>query len=133
VSTGARPLAESDYAPAPGFFDELFEAPGTPRLPAAGLVAALARLGRERLRSAGERRDAIFVQQGITFDASGPDGPTRDRPFPLDLVPRVLPADEWRTIKRGLAQRVRALNYFVEDIYHGQESSARGSCPGSSC
>jgi hypothetical protein len=109
----------SDYAPAPGFFDELFDSPGRPRAPAAGLAATLGRLGRDRLRSAGERRDAIFLQQGITFDASGPDGgPSRDRPFPLDLIPRVLPAGEWRTIKRGLAQRVRALNLFVADVYH---------------
>lgn len=96
----------SAYSPAPGFFDELFDAPDRPRGPAAALTATLGRLGSERLRSAGERRDAIFVQQGITFDASGPDGgPIRDRPFPLDLIPRLLPAAEWRTIKRGLAQR----------------------------
>jgi uncharacterized circularly permuted ATP-grasp superfamily protein len=66
------------------------------------LTQTLGRLGRVRLRAAGERRDAIFVQQGITFDASGPEGPTRDRPFPLDLVPRILPADEWGVIERGL-------------------------------
>ncbi|MGH2970121.1 MAG: hypothetical protein ACRDK0_13815, partial [Solirubrobacteraceae bacterium] len=55
------------------------------------LAAALAELGQEELASAGRRRDAIFMQQGITFDAGGPevDGPVRDRPFPLDLVPRV--------------------------------------------
>ena len=83
----------------------------------------LGRLGPDRLRSAAERRDAIFVQQGITFDASGPDGgPSRDRPFPLDLVPRILPADEWAVIKRGLAQRVRALNCFVDDVYHATSS-----------
>ena len=117
------------YAPATGFYDELFEAGDRPRPPAASLVAALERLGRDRLRSAGERRDAIFIQQGITFDASGPDGPTRDRPFPLDLVPRILPAAEWRTIKRGLAQRVRALNCFVEDVYHEQEIIREGIIP----
>ena len=63
------------------------------------------------------------MQQGITFDAGGPDadGPVRDRPFPLDLVPRIIPADEWTTIKRGLAQRIRALNRFVDDVYHGRE------------
>jgi uncharacterized circularly permuted ATP-grasp superfamily protein len=93
-----------------------------PRPQAAALTSALAALGHERLQSAGERRDAIFVQQGITFDASGPDGAqSRDRPFPLDLVPRILPAEEWTHVKRGLAQRVRALNSFVEDVYHRQE------------
>ena len=75
------------------------------------------------------RRDAIFVQQGITFDAAGPDGPTRDRPFPLDLVPRILAGDEWRVIKRGLAQRVRALNLFVDDVYHDREIVREGIVP----
>ena len=111
-------------------FDELFDAPDRPRGPAAALTATLGRLGSERLRGAGERRDAIFVQQGITFDASGPDGgPTRDRPFPLDLIPRLLPAAEWRTIKRGLAQRVRALNLFVDDVYHEREIVREGIVP----
>jgi uncharacterized circularly permuted ATP-grasp superfamily protein len=117
------------YAPAPGFFDELFDADGRPRGAAEGLTVALERLGRERLQAAGRRRDAIFVQQGITFDAAGPDGPTRDRPFPMDLVPRILGGDEWTTIKRGLAQRVRALNLFVEDVYHDQEIVREGIVP----
>jgi uncharacterized circularly permuted ATP-grasp superfamily protein len=123
-------MTQLDYAPAPGFFDELFDAEGVPRPAASALTTVLGRLGRERLRSAAERRDAIFVQQGITFDASGPDGgPSRDRPFPLDLVPRILPADEWAVIKRGLAQRVRALNCFVDDVYHAQEILREGIVP----
>jgi len=123
------PASSLDYTPAAGFYDELFESAGVPRLPAATLVDTLRGLGQERLRYAGERRDAIFVQQGITFDASGPDGPVKDRPFPLDLVPRILPAAEWQTIKRGLAQRVRALNRFVEDVYHDQEIIKDGIVP----
>ena len=119
----------STYAPLPGFFDELFEASAAPRPPAAALAASIEGLGRDRLRAAAERRDAIFLQQGITFDASTAEGQTRDRPFPLDLVPRILPADEWRTIKRGLAQRVRALNLFVEDVYHGREIIREGIVP----
>src|SRR5947207_13269276 len=103
----------SPYAPADGFYDELFDATGAARSHADTLIGRLERLGAEELAAAGRRRDAIFVQQGITFDLTGAaeaaDG-LRDRPFPLDLVPRVLPAEEWTTIKRGLAQRIRALN-----------------------
>ena len=94
------------------------------------LVEALEALGPEALTAAGRRRDAIFMQQGITFDAGGPgDGPVRDRPFPLDLVPRIIPADEWTTIKRGLAQRIRALNHFVDDVYHAREIIHDGKVP----
>jgi uncharacterized circularly permuted ATP-grasp superfamily protein len=119
----------ASFSPTPGFYDELFEAPGTPRPHAAALVEALERIGPERLAAVGERRDAIFVQQGITFDATGADEPVVDRPFPLDLVPRIIPAAEWTTIKRGLAQRLRALNRFIEDVYHDREIVQDGVVP----
>jgi uncharacterized circularly permuted ATP-grasp superfamily protein len=114
-----------------GFYDEMLDAGGDPRPHARTLVEALAALGPEALSAAGRRRDAIFMQQGITFDAGGADaeGPVRDRPFPLDLVPRIIPAAEWTTIKRGLAQRIRALNHFIDDVYHGREIVHEGLVP----
>src|SRR5687767_14443462 len=82
-------------------YDEVFAAPGQPREHAQALAAALAELGAEALADAGRMRDSIFMQQGITFEVSAPthpdaDGPVRDRPFPLDLVPRIIPGEEWR-------------------------------------
>ena len=91
------------YSVPAGCCDELLDDDGTPRPHAAPVIAALQRLGAEALQAAGRRRDTIFMQQGITFEVAGTDGERRDRPFPLDLVPRVLPAGEWTTIKRGLA------------------------------
>src|SRR4029077_18511245 len=104
-----------------GSCDELLDEAGAPRPHAAPLIAALTRLGPEALNAAGKRRDTIFMQQGITFEVAGTDGERRDRAWPLDLVPRVLTAAEWTTIKRGLAQRIRALNAFVDDVYHAHE------------
>ena len=110
------------YEPTSGFVDELFATSGEPRPHAVEIAAALDRLGRDQLIAAGARRDAIFMQQGITFEVTGADGAAAtDRPFPLDLVPRIIPATEWRQIKRGVAQRIRALNAFVDDVYHGRE------------
>ena len=89
-------------------------------------------MGRDELAAAGRRRDAIFMQQGITFErrASRRVARSSDRPFPLDLVPRILPgARVGRTIKRGLAQRIRALNHFVDDVYHGREIVREGIVP----
>jgi len=117
------------YRPSAGAYDEVFEAGGVPREYATSLVAELMRMGPDFLAGAGRRRDAIFLQQGITFDATGEDGPVKDRPFPLDLVPRILPAHEWDHIKRGLAQRIRALNHFVDDVYHGREIVHEGIVP----
>lgn len=112
-----------------GCWDELLEDDGCPRPHAEPLINALDRLGTERLQEAGRLRDTIFLQQGITFEVPGNEGERRDRPFPLDLVPRVLPAGEWRTIKRGLAQRIRALNAFVDDVYHAHEIVRAGIVP----
>jgi uncharacterized circularly permuted ATP-grasp superfamily protein len=113
----------------PGCRDELLDEAGEPRPHAAPLMATLERLGPDALAAAGRRRDTIFMQQGITFEVAGSDGERRDRPFPLDLVPRILPADEWTTIKRGLAQRIRALNAFVDDVYHAHEIVRAGKIP----
>ena len=117
------------YLVPPGCRDELIDANGTPLPHAAQLLAALRRLGPERLQAAGRRRDTIFMQQGITFEVPAGDGERRDRAWPLDLVPRVLTAAEWTAIKRGLAQRIRALNAFVDDVYHAHEIVRAGVVP----
>jgi uncharacterized circularly permuted ATP-grasp superfamily protein len=131
VSSGVQTAAANGYRPQPPFLDELFEPDGTPRPTASALVSELKRLGPEGLTEAGRRRDAIFMQQGITFETSGggAGGNSIDRPFPLDLVPRVLSGEEWRSIKRGLAQRIRALNHFVDDVYHAREIVREGIVP----
>ena len=49
--------------------------------------------------------------------------------MPFDLVPRIITADEWDTIERGLEQRVRALNLFLHDIYHDGASCAPACIP----
>jgi uncharacterized circularly permuted ATP-grasp superfamily protein len=126
-SLTAHPL--DGYVVPEGCCDELVDADGAPWPHAAELIATLQRLGPAALEAAGRRRDAIFMQQGITFEVAGSDGERRDRAWPLDLVPRVLTADEWTTIKRGLAQRIRALNAFVDDVYHAHEIVRAGIVP----
>jgi uncharacterized circularly permuted ATP-grasp superfamily protein len=110
-------------------YDELLNEDGDPREHARRLIDSINRLGHERLLSSAERRDAIFVQQGITFDTYGPDGETRDRPFPLDLIPRLIPHGEWRQLERGIRQRVLALNRFVADVYGPAEIVHDGIVP----
>jgi uncharacterized circularly permuted ATP-grasp superfamily protein len=128
-SEGTTALAGALYQPPASAFDELFERDGTPRPAAAALIDELRRLGAEGLLEAGRRRDAVFVQQGITFETSGEGGSSHERPFLLDLIPRVLTGEEWRAIKRGLAQRIRALNHFVDDVYHAREIVREGIVP----
>jgi uncharacterized circularly permuted ATP-grasp superfamily protein len=110
-------------------YDEVFTTDGGCRAHAQALIAEIERLGNERLVAAGQLRDALFMRQGITFDLTSADGAVADRPFPLDLVPRIIPAEEWNEIKRGLAQRIRALNHFVADVYHEREIVKAGIVP----
>jgi uncharacterized circularly permuted ATP-grasp superfamily protein len=112
-------------------YDEYHTAEGLPRPHVARLAAALEAMGESELVSAARRRDAIFMQQGITFEITreGTDDELVDRPFPLDLLPRVIPAAEWRVIEAGVAQRVRALNAFIHDVYHDREIVKEGIVP----
>ncbi len=128
MTTRAEDPLEGYSVPA-GCCDELIGGDGKPLPHAVALLAALTRLGPERLQAAGRRRDTIFMQQGITFEVPAGDGARRDRAWPLDLVPRVLTAAEWTGIKRGLAQRIRALNTFVDDVYHAHEIVRAGVVP----
>src|SRR5204863_3096245 len=61
-------------------------------------------------------------------DGSGQNGGT-ERLIPFDLIPRVIPAHEWREMERGLRQRVTALNRFLHDVYHEQEILKAGVVP----
>ena len=72
-------------------------------------------------RIARKRKEAegAFHRLGITFAVYGEDAGT-ERLIPFDIVPRIIPAGEWQTLEQGLKQRVRALNLFLHDIYHGQ-------------
>jgi uncharacterized circularly permuted ATP-grasp superfamily protein len=74
----------------------------------------------------------IFRRVGITFAVYGAkdeDGAGTERLIPFDLIPRIIPADEWRTMERGLAQRVTALNRFLHDVYHDQDILKAGIVP----
>ncbi len=71
-----------------------------------------------------EKAEMIFRRVGITFAVYGDkdeQGSGTERLIPFDLIPRIIPATEWRQMERGLTQRVTALNRFLHDVYHDQE------------
>jgi len=78
-----------------------------------------------RKRKEAER---AFHRLGITFAVYGEDAGT-ERLIPFDIVPRIIPAGEWLTLEQGLKQRVKALNLFLHDIYHGQRILKAGVIP----
>ncbi len=104
------------------FYDELltsYEATLTARPHAMGFFDWFQKQGVEALASSRQDADLLFRRVGITFNVYG-DQEGAERLIPFDLIPRILTAAEWATLERGLAQRVNALNAFLQDIYHDQ-------------
>ena len=72
--------------------------------------------------------ELMFRRIGITF-AVYSDGGDPERLIPFDMIPRVLSSEEWKVLAAGLTQRVRALNAFLHDAYHGREILRAGRIP----
>ena len=103
-----------------GFFDEFVQSDGNARPHYRHLRTVLDQMGAEPLSKAESARDTAFRSQGITFTVyDDDDAHGTERTFPMDLVPRVIPAHEWAELEEGLIQRVTALNRFLEDLYVG--------------
>ncbi|WP_245801929.1 circularly permuted type 2 ATP-grasp protein [Sphaerotilus natans] len=85
----------------------------------------------EVMQARREEAEMIFRRVGITFAVYGDkdSGEGTERLIPFDLIPRVIPAHEWRELEAGLRQRVTALNRFIHDVYHGQEIVKAGIVP----
>ncbi len=105
-----------------GFFDEVFAADGSVRPHYEPLLARLSGFTPDDLTRRGRLRDAAFRSQGITFTVYD-EGEGIERTFPMDLLPRIVPADEWDHIEAGLVQRVTALNAFLDDLYVGERAA----------
>ena len=86
------------------------------------LVERLAALSPADMAERARLTDAVFRNLGITFAVYGGDEGA-ERTWPIDLVPRIIPADEWGMVEQGLIQRARALNAFLEDLYVGGASA----------
>jgi uncharacterized circularly permuted ATP-grasp superfamily protein len=82
----------------------------------------------ERLIKKHQQADLIFQRLGITFSVYGNDEGT-ERLIPFDVIPRILDAEEWAVVSAGVCQRVRAINAFLDDIYHDQHILKAGRVP----
>ena len=94
-------------------------APAPPRPHYETLLDRLRAMGHDEFGRKRLLADQSFLNQGITFTVYGNSQGT-EKIFPFDLIPRIIPADEWDLLERGLTQRIRALNLFLHDVYHEQ-------------
>lgn len=113
-------------------FDEMYAADGSVRAQYRAYAEWLSRQPGDTMAKQREEAEVIFRRVGITFAVYGEkdeDGAGTERLIPFDLIPRVIPAHEWASMEKGLAQRVIALNRFIHDIYHDQEILKAGVIP----
>jgi uncharacterized circularly permuted ATP-grasp superfamily protein len=112
------------------FFDEMHGRDGGVRSPYAGVERWLRDTPANSFVAKRQQADLLFQRLGITFAVYGSAGGT-ERLIPFDIIPRILSGAEWRKLETGLFQRVRALNMFLHDIYHGLEIVKAGVIPSS--
>ncbi len=100
-----------DY-PLGSAWDEMFGAQDQPREAVAAVHDTVRNLAVDELRSRADALALSFLDRGVTFALGG-----EERPFPLDIVPRIITAAEWAGLAAGVTQRVRALEAFLADVY----------------
>ena len=109
-------------------YDEMSLAEGAVRPHYRAFADWLHRTDSAHIAQKRDEAERAFHRVGITFAVYGEDAGT-ERLIPFDIVPRIIPADEWRLLETGLKQRVRALNLFLEDVYHDQKILKAGAIP----
>ena len=116
--------------PSQDVWDELIGKSGRARKRGTSLKNALAALDDDELAERKDAAELAIRSMGITFTVYSGDGSgTIDREWPFDIIPRLILKEEWDEISRGLKQRVRALNCFIDDVYHEQAILEDGLVP----
>ena len=102
------------------FYDEIISHSGRARPATRSLVAFIRKQTIKHLVSRQHAADLARQEMGITFTVYS-EGQNIDRSWPMDIIPRIIPLQEWRILEEGLIQRLTALNMFIDDIYNKQQ------------
>ena len=111
-----------DYGPVSGF-DEMYGGSQV-RSEYQAVHAAFSAMGDDEIRLRADSLASAYLEQGVTFGVGG-----EERPFPLDIVPRIIEAADWRHVDTGVRQRVKSLEAFLADVYGPGEVFADGVVP----
>ena len=111
-----------------GFYDELITDKGSPRTAARQALRLLQSLPEQEMDSRRQSADLAIREMGISFTVYT-EGGNIYRAWPFDIIPRIITGREWAQVSRGLQQRSRALNCFIDDVYNQQRILADGIVP----
>ncbi len=110
---------KEEYASKITTFDELIEKEGRPRTSANAVCKDIAKFAQKsELRHRQASAEIIMEKMGITFNVYNKDEGNVDRVWPFDIIPRVISDKDWKKVEKGLVQRLKALNLFIDDIYN---------------
>ena len=109
-------------------FDEMNGAGGDLRSAYQELSLWLKETPPDSLEYRRQEAELLFRRIGITFAVYG-EAESTERLIPFDVIPRILSGKEWTLLEKGLKQRVKALNLFLKDIYHGRDILHAGVVP----
>jgi uncharacterized circularly permuted ATP-grasp superfamily protein len=116
--------------PLESFYDEMFQQESVVRSHYAQAHKLFSRMKEEELAAKQKAMDRRMLEEGITFTLYQPEqSHPLERTIPFDMIPRIIPSDEWAMLEKGLLQRVKALNLFLHDMYHKQEIISDGIIP----
>ena len=110
------------------FYDELFVSIGKPRSHSVSLIEHMTSLGIEQLEQQRLTAEIALYKLGVTFNVYS-DNRGVEKIFPFDVIPRIIPSQEWSHLETGLKQRIQALNLFLNDIYSEQKIVKDGKIP----
>ncbi|MBB6002346.1 circularly permuted type 2 ATP-grasp protein [Arcicella rosea] len=111
-----------------GFFDEMFDAQGNVRMGYEAFKERVEQLKIEEFTRRHQAAERSLMAMGITFNVYSENEGT-ERIMPVDIIPRVIEAEDWKKTEKGLIQRITALNMFLDDIYHDQKILKDGIIP----
>ena len=111
-----------------GFYDEMFEQDGQPRVGCNRIKEKIESLDVGELEIRQKAAEKALYDMGITFNVYK-ENEGVERIMPVDLVPRVIESSEWTAVEAGLKQRIKAINLFIDDVYHDKKILKEGIIP----
>jgi uncharacterized circularly permuted ATP-grasp superfamily protein len=111
-----------------GFYDEMFTANGEIRPGYQHFKDRVEQLSPEEFQRRQISAERALMAMGITFNVYSENEGT-ERIMPVDIIPRIVHAQEWEKMEKGLIQRITALNLFLADIYSDQKIIKDGIIP----
>src|SRR6201986_1761871 len=109
----------NQYHPTPNTWDEMFGADSKICDHYQKVINYLTKESIDELNKKEDLAKRLFMSQGITFTVYN-SGEGIEKIFPFDIIPRIITADEWAFVEKGIKQRLTALNLFLKDVYHNQ-------------